>query len=535
LVAVVDLRLHPFSFEIYFMLLISMDVVVAMYVHSPSGLSVAHALLGSTSTKDDENGDCAVDVWDARPGLDATAGAGIQLNGGLAVLGWLDNRSSNQDGGRSDVQSAVYDAGLPQVRVQSRCKPWTWTDGTSDDNRPKPYDELLQLDLQETVEREGGAVAKALLSGSTGSNGRRRVLWWTSIMRGALQQALYDTLLKTDDHRVTVRFDKRLQSLKEEEGTGSGGGVHCCFADGTTAGPYDLVIGCEGINSPCKSYVDHRRMSSQEGKVSDRTAIYSGLRIRYAVADGDPTQPVEDTATLTQYFGDGAYALSGVYGAGPGQPNTKVVFIVYLDPNSFGPFPRMGHPKTDPSIKVGENADWSQDNRKTVETARRNMLDQLRLAGIPDEELGPIVQSADRFFELGSYFHNPFCKWSRKVGASAHVVLCGDAAHALPPFLGQGSNQAIQDAYCLAERISAYNAQVANGEMVDLQTFLDEYETIRWPATFQIFWKSAFLGYLETGGFDGFYAKFRDLFFKTMGILGVAKKVLLSAAAPKVD
>jgi hypothetical protein len=46
--------------------------------------------------------------------------------------------------------------------------------------------------------------------------------------------------------------------------------------------------------------------------------------------------------------------------------------------------------------------------------------------------------------------------------------------------------------------------------------------------------KSVFLGYLETGGNDGIYAKFRDVFFKTMGILGVARMILLSAAVPKV-
>jgi hypothetical protein len=44
----------------------------------------------------------------------------------------------------------------------------------------------------------------------------------------------------------------------------------------------------------------------------------------------------------------------------------------------------------------------------------------------------------------------------------------------------------------------------------------------------------AALGYLETGGEEGVYAKFRDVFFKTMGVLGVAQQVLISAATPKV-
>lgn len=45
---------------------------------------------------------------------------------------------------------------------------------------------------------------------------------------------------------------------------------------------------------------------------------------------------------------------------------------------------------------------------------------------------------------------------------------------------------------------------------------------------------ATFLGYLETGGFSGFYAKFRDLFFKTMGTIGVASYILLNAATPTI-
>jgi hypothetical protein len=63
---------------------------------------------------------------------------------------------------------------------------------------------------------------------------------------------------------------------------------------------------------------------------------------------------------------------------------------------------------------------------------------------------------------------------------------------------------------------------------------LKDYENTRWPSTFGIFWKSTFLGYLETGGEDGLYARFRDVFFKTMGAVGIAERVLLSAAKPKI-
>lgn len=470
-----------------------------------SGLSVAHALLNNPSRKAAFALD-AVEIFDARASLDISAGAGIQLNGGLSVLGKIN----------PELQEAVYRAGLPQVGVRSRCKPWTGDE---------KYDTLLELDLKATVESAGGDIAASLLSAD-------RRLWWTSIMRGALQKVLLETL----PSGVPVQFGKKLIQLQP---VSEDGGVCCQFSDGTTTGPYDLVIGCEGINSAVKAYIDSNGKLQVDDNSSAKSAIYSGLRIRYAVADGDPTIPFEPTATLTQFFGKGAYALHGVYGAGAGQPNTRCAFIVYLDENYIGPFKRKEKPSTDSSVRVGENADWSQDTRKTLDVARENMLEQLRVCQIPsgvEDDLGRTITLADRFFELGSYYHNPFGKWTRDVsGCSSHVVLCGDAAHALPPFLGQGSNQAIQDAYCLVEKIYDYNAKVEAGDAeANLEKLLNLYEKTRWPACFNVFWKAAFLGYLETGGVDGFYAKFRDVFFKTMGVVGVASRVLLNAAAPKV-
>lgn len=477
-----------------------------------SGLSVAQALTNNVNHhKSASSLFEVVDIFDSRASLDTTAGAGIQLNGGLSVLGKINPA----------LQEAVYAAGLPQVRVQSRSKPWFGD---------KKYDTLLELDLKKTVESAGGDVAASLLSAD------QSLLWWTSIMRGALQEALLESLPRDI---VKVQFAKqltKLQPVSENEG------VCCKFSDGTESGPYDLVIGCEGINSVVKHYIDAngRPKADYDDDSSAKSAIYSGLRIRYAVADGDPTKPMEQTATLTQYFGNGAYALHGVYGAGAGKPNTQCAFTIYLDDNYIGPFKKKEKPTTDLSVRVGENADWSQDKRKTVDIARDNMLEQLRICQIPsgaEDDLGRTITQADRFFELGCYYHNPFSKWSRAVrGCQAYVVLCGDAAHALPPFLGQGSNQAIQDAYCLVEKIFDFNARVVDlGDTeANLQDLFNEYEKTRWPACFNVFWKSTFLGYLETGGVDGFYSKFRDTFFKTMGIVGVASRVLLNAAAPKI-
>jgi hypothetical protein len=113
----------------------------------------------------------------------------------------------------------------------------------------------------------------------------------------------------------------------------------------------------------------------------------------------------------------------------------------------------------------------------------------------------------------------------------------------MPPFLGQGANQALQDAYTLATKVCEYNDIVQGrrgtvegdqDEGKTLKKLLKEYERKRWSPTSSITLKSSLIGYLEVGGFDGAYAKFRDTLIRVLGIAGVANRVLLDAATPKL-
>jgi len=550
-----------------------------------AGLSLAHALRSAHIR--DEGGDenangnadpIQIDIFDARSDLDEKSGSGIQLTGGMAALRRIS----------PDLQRSVSEASLPFERVVSRCRPWFG----SDDGGWK----LLELDIRQAIRDEAAAAADAAASAREENDGRKEkgecelvteegeVLAYT-ILRGTLQRILLDTL--ASEHGVEVKFGKRLCGLSRSDSDddlapagGGGEGILCRFADGSIAGPYDLVVGCDGIKSAVKEFVNTGEIASPSSSSPSSSALYSGLRITFAIqenaADDDAGAP--RGCQFTQFFGDGAYALTSSYGTGKGKPPAKGAFLVYPDENYIGPFPKSrSDDKRDDSVgsastvsaappavavPLDENADWTQDSRVTRDHVTE-CLNVLRSASIPDNDVADIIRKSDRFFDLGVYLHNPFSLngWLREVrprsstsggllggitGAKKqkttkyYAITTGDASHSMPPFLGQGANQALQDSYSLASKIHEYNSQVQqlpdindpSSSVPDLKALLKEYENRRWLPTTSITAKAAFLGYLEVG--PSIFANFRDAFFFVMGKIGVAKKVFLDAATPKM-
>ena len=217
-----------------------------------------------------------------------------------------------------------------------------------------------------------------------------------------------------DKCKDRLQRGKKLINLASNEA-----GIMCLFEDGTTSGPFDLVVGCDGIRSTVKEFVDSGEISSSsssgERKKNGDQSIYSGIKIQYAVQDTSnnitsPSYPTTD-GEVCQYFGDGVYGLSGIYGTGENRPPTKAAFLIFRDENYNGPFPKQSIKQT-----AKENVDWRQDE----DSLKDSMIRKVHQAGIPKSQIEPVIMDSKVFFELGVYFHNPlsFNGWSREMKGS---------------------------------------------------------------------------------------------------------------------
>ena len=290
-------------------------------------------------------------------------------------------------------------------------------------------------------------------------------------MRADLLRALADALPED-----TLRLGREVTGARALDGPD--GGASLVFADGSTSDRFDLVVGADGIKSAVRA-----------SAFGDAPAKYSGIRIVFGcTAEGDESASVSardpaEHGEVHQWFGDGCYTL--VYTAGGGETRRDAaktrqhnIAVCVSD-----------EPSTD------ENAEWTRaggnDAAKTDADAKAACLRAIDAYDMP-EDVRRVAERCDRFFDVGVHYHDPLPRWRDASGA---VVLAGDSCHAMPPFLGQGANQSLQDAWCLAERLSK-----VGGAYGDVKEALDAYESTRKPPTEQIMLSSRLIGSSRRGG-----------------------------------
>jgi salicylate hydroxylase len=241
--------------------------------------------------------------------------------------------------------------------------------------------------------------------------------------------APYYTFHRPDLHRCliellaadTVVLGRKCVAVRETPG-----GAEIRFADGSTVAA-DLVIGADGIHSVVRELdaTDHPRFSGQ--------AIFRGLipaaRVPHLVAE----------PKVTIFVGPGRHCVAYPVAAG------ELLSFGATAPSDAWDKESWTEPG-DLAALLADYAGWHPDVRT-------------------------LLTSVDSVNQWALHDRDPLERWS-----GDRVTLVGDAAHPMLPFAAQGANQAVEDAFVLAECLREAGPD-------DVPAALQRYESLRLPRT----------------------------------------------------
>ena len=200
----------------------------------------------------------------------------------------------------------------------------------------------------------------------------------------------------------TVRTGHRCTGFRQDEGSAT-----AVFADGSTA-TADVVIGADGIHSVLQGFV-----------VAPAEPVFSGVVAYRGLV---PRLAEYPAGTIRMWMGEGRHFL--VFPVRAGQLLNYVGFV---------PSPTA----------VRES--WSAPGDAAALAAHFAGWDP-----VIGQVIAAISGPGGSGFQWGMYDRMPLTRWS-----SGRLTLLGDAAHPMLPHLGQGVNQALEDAVALATLLGA--------------------------------------------------------------------------------
>ena len=200
----------------------------------------------------------------------------------------------------------------------------------------------------------------------------------------------------------TVRTGHRCTGFSQDEASATVG-----FADGNTA-TADVVIGADGIHSVLQGFV-----------VAPAKPLYSGVVAYRGLV---PRLPEYPAGTIRMWMGEGRHFL--VFPVRAGELLNYVGFV-----SSETAVRESWSAPGDPAALAAHFAGWDPVIRQVI---------------------AAISGPGGSGFQWGMYDRVPLPRWS-----SGRLTLLGDAAHPMLPHLGQGVNQALEDAVALATLLRA--------------------------------------------------------------------------------
>lgn len=232
------------------------------------------------------------------------------------------------------------------------------------------------------------------------------------------------SILETSLPSESIKVGHRLRKVSQDDGV-----VKLEFENGSAA-QADVVIGADGIHSVVREHVTRPSTPVNSGSIAYRGVV--------------PTDRLgawpENVARL--WMGEGKHFLT--YPVRRGQLMNYVGFV--------------------PSSTVVKES-WSA--KGNVEQLRQEFIGW-------DDTITNLLGQVEETFWWGLYDRDPLENWTM-----GRVTLLGDAAHAMLPHLGQGANQAIEDAVTLAVFLKHFGMQ-------DVGQALEQYERLRLQRTTEV-------------------------------------------------
>jgi len=285
----------------------------------------------------------------------------------------------------------------------------------------------------------------------------------------AVSCALRANLVKQLSRGVSIHFNKDLDFCETR-----GKIVVSQFTDGTM-NECELLIGADGIRSTVRTQI-----------FGYSDPIYSGHSMWYGVSKLDPESDVYKKMKHKMITQSGKGFYTGMYCA---DSEGKVVFW-------------KTHLNEKPKRETWDRAELYHARMKLYYSSNDIV-----------EPFPTVVQHAERLMHFGLYYRPPLKgKWHQ-----GRVVLIGDAAHPILPYMGQGANLAIEDAAVLASLLS-------RDDLSFEQVFKMFYE-IREPKTTQVLSTSMRMGKFQLAS-STLGCFFRDTMSKLMNKFGVYERII---------
>lgn len=420
---------------------------VAIVGAGPSGLLLAHRLLSS------KNIDASVCIYEMRPDYRrSTLAAGSSRAYALGLGPRARSAIKSVD---SDLWNEVSSRGFPCDRFTLHVTP------------------KIKLRLRDGVKKlprkYGGASIAKFEDQDTDDPGKLEpsVLIYQTDLCAALVDGLIKRHGNGEDGKLQLNFETRVAGADANDGFLSIQTEK--FGADRTIGPFDLVAGCGGVNSPVRDAI---AAAAPENTFTAETRTLPG---EFKVARLPSMPPLLDPKSVALILPSNPKKDKNKkegHGDKKGRANTMSAFV---EPVAGG----------GACILFAGRSGGDADKESEHEHRKESLLSDWRLERFEQKDIDTFVEDTLARFPLLEGIPRKDVQsmvqqlLSQRPGVAAAVkcnafhygraVLCGDAAHATGGVSGQGVNSALIDAAVLAELIDKQFANVEEGAETDAE------------------------------------------------------------------